>query len=133
MACEGHAFLFVMNHCIILCIRVKGGVCLMDDQKIINLFWQRSEKAIIETSNKYGRYCYFIAHNILRNNEDAEECVNDTWLRAWNAIPPTRPTVLKIFFAKVGLVGLNSIKQFTYNLCYTVKVTRTIFAFHNGF
>lgn len=60
----------------------------MDDSRIIDLYWERSESAIAETSNKYGRYCYSIAHNILHNDEDSEECVNDTYLRAWNSMPP---------------------------------------------
>lgn len=54
----------------------------MDDSKIVELFFDRSELAISETSKKYGRYCHYIAYNILRNNEDAEECVNDTYMRA---------------------------------------------------
>jgi DNA-directed RNA polymerase specialized sigma24 family protein len=70
----------------------------MEDSKIIHLYWERSESAITETSNKYGRYCYSIAHNILHNNEDSEECVNDTYLRAWNAMPPRRPNRLSVFF-----------------------------------
>jgi len=59
----------------------------MGRQQIVELFFDRSELAISETSKKYGRYCHYIAYNILRNNEDAEECVNDTYLRAWNSIP----------------------------------------------
>ena len=56
----------------------------MDDNKIIDLFFARNEAAIEETDKKYGRYCHTIAHNILASNEDAKECVNDTYLRAWN-------------------------------------------------
>jgi RNA polymerase sigma-70 factor (ECF subfamily) len=63
----------------------------MDDETIINLYWERSESAITETANKYGRYCQAIAFNILSNNADAEECENDTYMAAWNTIPPTRP------------------------------------------
>lgn len=73
----------------------------MDDKQIIELYWQRNEDAIHETSLKYGSYCYSIAHNILSNNEDSEECVNDTWLKAWNSIPPQRPVHLKMFLAKI--------------------------------
>lgn len=73
----------------------------MDDKQIIDLFWERSETAISETESKYGRYCRYIAYNILRNDEDSKECVNDTYLRAWNSIPPRRPVVLKTFLGKI--------------------------------
>ncbi|MCM1188129.1 MAG: RNA polymerase sigma factor [bacterium] len=73
----------------------------MEDSKIIELYWQKDENAIPETADKYGAYCFTIADNILHSVEDSEECVNDTWLRAWNAIPPQRPGVLRIFLAKI--------------------------------
>ena len=73
----------------------------MEDKQIIDLYWKRSETAIIETARKYGKYCRYIAFNILRNNEDIEECVNDTYLRAWNNIPPHYPSVLKTFLGKI--------------------------------
>ena len=73
----------------------------MDDHKIIDLYWARSQQAIVESELKYGAYCRTIAGNILPRREDAEECVNDTWLRAWNAMPPQRPTALQAFFAKL--------------------------------
>lgn len=73
----------------------------MDDSKIIELYWERSEQAISETSRKYGRYCHYIAYTILHNDEDADECVNDTYLRAWNAIPPHRPNRLQTFLGKI--------------------------------
>ena len=73
----------------------------MDDNKIIDLYWARSQQAIAESDAKYGAYCRTVARNILSREEDAEECVNDTWLRAWNAIPPQRPTVLQAFFGKL--------------------------------
>ena len=60
----------------------------MEDVSIVNLYWARSENAISETSKKYGNYCYSIAYNILGNVEDADESVNDTYLDAWNNIPP---------------------------------------------
>ena len=63
----------------------------MDDKSIVQLYWDRNESAIFESSEKYGAYCTSIAHNILFNMDDAEECVNDTWLHAWNAMPPHRP------------------------------------------
>jgi RNA polymerase sigma-70 factor (ECF subfamily) len=85
----------------------------MEDSRIINLYWKRSESAIAETSNKYGRYCYFISHNILHNNEDAEECVNDTYLRAWNAMPPHRPNRLSAFLGKITRnLSLNKYKKY---------------------
>ena len=73
----------------------------MDDNEIIKLYMNRSEQAISETSRKYGRYCHHIAYSILHNNEDSEECVNDTYLRAWNAIPPKHPDRLQIFLGKI--------------------------------
>ena len=62
----------------------------MEDSEIIQLYWDRSEQAIAETSGKYGSFLCRIAWNILRSHDDAEECVNDTYLRTWNAIPPAR-------------------------------------------
>lgn len=73
----------------------------MDDKQIVDLYWERSETAISETSKKYGKYCRYIAFNILHNDGDSEECVNDTYLRAWNSIPPNRPSVLKTFLGKI--------------------------------
>lgn len=73
----------------------------MEDAQIVELYWHRKADAISETSNKYGAYCFRIADNILHSREDSEECVNDTWLNAWNAIPPQRPNVLRMFLAKI--------------------------------
>jgi RNA polymerase sigma-70 factor (ECF subfamily) len=73
----------------------------MDDSSIIALYWERSDRAIAETANKYGAYCHYIANAILPCHEDAEECVNDTWLRTWNAIPPQRPERLQTFLGKI--------------------------------
>ena len=73
----------------------------MEDQEIIALYFARNEQAIEESSRKYGRYCYAVADNILKNHEDSEECVSDTWLRSWQAIPPKRPSVLRMFFAEI--------------------------------
>jgi RNA polymerase sigma factor (sigma-70 family) len=73
----------------------------MDDETIINLYWERSETAITETAMKYGRYCRAIAFNILSNNADAEECENDTYMAAWNTIPPTRPNKLLVFLGRL--------------------------------
>lgn len=69
----------------------------MEDREIIDLYWDRQERALTETQKKYGAYCWRVAWNILRSREDSEECVNDTWLRAWNAMPPQRPAVLPSF------------------------------------
>lgn len=73
----------------------------MNDQKIIDLFLQRNENAINEIQSKYSSYCYRISKNILLNSEDAEECVNDTWILAWNKIPPIIPKSLKAFLSKL--------------------------------
>lgn len=73
----------------------------MEDQGILELFLQRSEQAVVETDRKYGGYCYAIAYNILSSREDSEESVNDTYLTAWNTIPPRKPGVLRAFLGKV--------------------------------
>lgn len=73
----------------------------MDDKKIIELFFDWSEQAISETAKKYGKYCHYIAFQILNNKEDSEECVNDTYLRAWNSIPPKQPVKLRTFLGKI--------------------------------
>lgn len=73
----------------------------MEDAQIIELYFRREERAIAETSAKYGSYCMTVAGNILRNAEDAEECVADTWINAWNAIPPERPHRLRHYLAKI--------------------------------
>ena len=64
----------------------------MEDKQIVDLFWARSENAISETANKYGKYCHYIAYNILHNNEDSEECVNDTYMNAWRSMRRIAPT-----------------------------------------
>ena len=74
----------------------------MEDARIVELYWARSERAIDETSAKYGKYCYAIAHNILANAGDADESVNDTYLAAWNSIPPHRPAILSTFLGKIA-------------------------------
>ena len=73
----------------------------MEDEKIIDLYFRRSELAIQESADKYGSYCGSIARNILPRREDAEEAVNDTWLGAWRAMPPARPPILRIFLGKI--------------------------------
>ena len=73
----------------------------MKDEAIIELFWARSEAAIHETDRAYGRYCQSIAYGILRVHENAEETVNDTWLKAWDTIPPERPHYLKGFLGRI--------------------------------
>lgn len=73
----------------------------MDDKAIVNLYWERKPDAISETQKKYGRYCNTIAYNILNSREDAEECVNDTYIRTWNAIPPHKPDRLSTFLGKI--------------------------------
>ena len=73
----------------------------MEDIRIIELYFDRDEAAIKETAAKYGHYCHAIANRILCSDADAEECVNDTYLNTWNAIPPTRPQRLRLFLAKI--------------------------------
>ena len=73
----------------------------MNDKSIVDLYFSRDEEAITQTDQKYGRYCYSIAYNILTNKEDAEESVSDTYMTAWRAIPPRRPSVLSTFLGKI--------------------------------
>ncbi len=73
----------------------------LEDKDIVNLYWDRNERAISETSAKYGHYCTNIAMNILNNRQDAEECVNDTYVNSWNTMPPHRPVRLSAFLGKI--------------------------------
>lgn len=73
----------------------------MEDEKIIELYWARNEDALKETDLKYGTYLETVAYHILYDREDSEECVNDTYLRAWNAMPPHKPDLLRVFLAKI--------------------------------
>ncbi len=84
----------------------------MDDDMILDLYWERSESAINETAKKYGSYCLTIANNILQNNEDAEECVNDTYHKTWNTVPPQRPNSFRAFLGKITRnLSLNKYKE----------------------
>ena len=73
----------------------------MEDSRIIELFWERAEDAISETDRKYGKYCYAIAYNILHSDPDSEECVNDTYLRAWETMPPQKPNALSAYLGRI--------------------------------
>ena len=73
----------------------------MEDREIVSLYFARSEQAIAESDRKYGRYCGAIAQRIVAFREDAEECVQDTWLRAWDVIPPERPARLGVFLGRI--------------------------------
>ncbi len=73
----------------------------MDDRNIIELYNQRNERAIEETAHKYGGYCYKIAYNILADSLDSEECVSDTYMKTWEAIPPQQPESLRLFLSKI--------------------------------
>lgn len=84
----------------------------MEDNIILELYWHRDEAAIPATAEKYGRYCNTVAINILSSAEDAEECVNDTWLHAWNAMPPHKPSLLSAFLGKLTRnLAFNRYKQ----------------------
>lgn len=73
----------------------------MEDAQIIDLYWARDEQALKQTDIKYGGYCRSIANHILHNPDDTEECVWDTWLHAWNAMPPQRPAILSAFLGRI--------------------------------
>ena len=84
----------------------------MEDERIIDLYFQRNEDAISESDRKYGHYLKTVSYNVLRNTEDSEECVSDTWLHAWNSIPPIRPRILKAWFAKITRnLSLNRLQE----------------------
>lgn len=85
----------------------------MEDQQIIRLFFERSEQAITELSRKYGALCFQIADNILDDPQDAEECVNDAWLGAWNSIPPQSPDPLRAYICRI--VRNHSLKKLRAN------------------
>lgn len=74
---------------------------MIDDEKIIDLFFERSEQGIRELDNKYGTVCHNLSYNIVNNRQDAEECVNDAYLGAWNAIPPVKPDPLLTYICKI--------------------------------
>ena len=80
---------------------VSEGRSSMDDNEIINLYWQRNGQAIKETADKYGIYCFKISLNILGDMSDSEENVNDTYMKTWSSIPPNRPNSLKAYLAKI--------------------------------
>ena len=73
----------------------------MEDDQILDLYFARDERALAETDRKYGSYCFSLARNILDNDQDAEETVSDTWWKTWNAIPPRRPGVFRLFLARI--------------------------------
>ena len=79
----------------------KQSSSFLTDNEIVELYWQREEKAISATDEKYGKYLYSVAYNIIANRLDCEECVNDTYLHTWNAIPPKRPSAFALFLAKI--------------------------------
>ena len=84
------------------------------DNEIIGLYWERNEAAITASADKYGDYCHSISYNILHNNEDAEECVNDTWLGAWKSMPPQRPERLSTYLGKITRnLSINRFKKYT--------------------
>ena len=90
----------------------------MDDDKIVELYWERDEKAIEETDFKYKKYLFSIAYNVVYDRLDCEECLNDTYLGAWNAIPPTKPSVLKAFLTTI--IRRIAIKRYHSNLKQSV-------------
>lgn len=83
-------------------MELKTAAMLLSDDEIIALYWARDEKAITETDAKYKNYLYSVARNILQAQPDCEECLNDTYLAAWNAMPPTMPKVLKAFLTTIA-------------------------------
>lgn len=86
----------------------------MTEEQIVDLYWERSETAIEETEREFGRYFHYIAYSIVKNDEDAKEVVNDTYLKAWNTIPPERPNPLKAFLGRMTRqLAINRLEQNT--------------------
>lgn len=85
----------------------------MNDKDIVQLFFERSQQAINELSQKYGKLCFHIAFNILKSNEDAEECENDTYLKTWNSIPPDEPMCLRAYISRI--VRNLALSRYRYN------------------
>ena len=79
----------------------KKETTYLQDSQIVDLYWNRDEKAIDETDKKYGRYLYTIAYNIIHSRLDCEECLNDTYLGTWNSIPPSKPNSLQVFLSRI--------------------------------
>ena len=73
----------------------------MTDAQIVEMYWNRNEQAITVTAEKYGTYCYSVAYGVLHNEEDSKESVNDTYMSAWNSMPPHKPAILKTFLGKI--------------------------------
>ena len=93
----------------------------MEDEKIIGLYFERSESAIQETQRKYEKYCYHIAYHILYSDDDTQDCLNDTYLNLWNNIPPQRPNNLKSFVGKI--VRNLALNRYSYNNAQKRKST----------
>ena len=100
----------------------------MEDSKILDLFFARSEEAITQIKAKYGNYCRVIAENILQNHEDAKECLNDTWLSAWNTIPPKHPKVLATYVGKLAAVVQSAIDEYASGDMTPERRTEVVYA-----
>ena len=85
---------------------------MLQDEQIIDLYFERDERALTETSDKYGNYCRTIARNILNDEETVKECFNDTLFESWKAMPPTRPSCLRVFVGKITRnLSLNRVRS----------------------
>ena len=103
----------------------EGG--FLGDEKIVELYWQREERAIEETDRKYGKYLYTIAYHIVHDRLDSEECLNDTYLGTWNSIPPAKPTLLQVFVSKIMRnVAVNRFKSNTALKRIPSELTRSL-------
>ena len=96
---------------------------MMEDTRIIELYFERSEQAIIDTAHKYGSYCRCIANNILHNKQEVEECLDDTYMQAWDSIPPHIPTRMKTYLGKI--TRNLAINRYLYNNAAKRKLNET--------
>lgn len=83
-------------------LRMKGVIIIMNDNQIVDMLFSRSETALSTVQSKFGKYCYQIAYNVLGNDSDANECVNDTYLKIWQSIPPNKPENLLAYIGRIA-------------------------------
>jgi len=95
-------------------LKEENSKTYMDDEQIVELYWKRDERALEETDFKYKKYLSLVAYNIVHDTLDCEECLNDTYVGAWNAIPPSKPNVLKAFLTTI--MRRIAVNRFHHNL-----------------
>lgn len=91
---------------------IENGADYQGDDRILNMFWERDERALETVAERYGRYCWSVAYGILKNREESDDCVNETYLKLWESIPPNRPDNLKAYIARIAKnIALNALRS----------------------